>query len=101
MMPRRHVETGAQDIFRSRLNQIINLKHELVALSKTVSWSFIEGKCGEVYADGPGMPPLSTRLMIGLSILKYTFDLSEEELCGRRVENPHVNSPAIMALTHI
>lgn len=76
-------------MFRSRLDQIINLKHELVTLAKTVSWSFIEERCGEVYADGPGMPPLPTRLMAGLSILKYTFDLSDEELCGRWVENPY------------
>ena len=89
MKPRRRVETGAQDLFRSRLDQIINMKHALVALSKTVSWSFIEEKCGEVYADGPGMPPLPTRLMAGLAILKYTFDLSDEELCDRWVENPY------------
>ncbi len=89
MKPRDRRETGAQDMFRSRLDQIINLKHELVTLSKTVSWSFIEGKCGEVYADGPGMPPLPTRLMAGLAILKYTFDLSDEELCDRWVENPY------------
>ena len=89
MKPRERRETGAQDMFRSRLDQIINLKHALVRLSKTVSWSFIEGKCGEVYADGPGMPPLPTRLMAGLAILKYTFDLSDEELCDRWVENPY------------
>lgn len=89
MKPRERHETGAQDMFRSRLDQIINLKHALVTLSKTVSWSFIETKCGEVYADGPGMPPLPTRLMAGLSILKYTFDLSDEELCDRWVENPY------------
>jgi len=89
MKPRARVETGAQDMFRSRLDQIINMKHELVTLSKTVSWSFIETKCGEVYADGPGMPPLPTRLMAGLAILKYTFNLSDEDLCDRWVENPY------------
>ena len=89
MKPRERHETGAQDLFRSRLDQIINLKHALVTLSKKVSWSFIEEKCGEVYADGPGMPPLPTRLMAGLAILKYTFDLSDEELCDRWVENPY------------
>jgi len=35
------------------------------------------------------MPPLPTRLMAGLAILKYTFDLSDEELCARWVENPY------------
>lgn len=30
------------------------------------------------------MPPLPTRLMAGLAILKHTFNLSDEELCGKR-----------------
>ena len=89
MKPRERCETGAQDMFRSRLDQIINMKHELVKLAKAVSWSYIEETCGAVYADGPGMPPLPTRLMAGLAILKHTFDLSDEELCARWVENPY------------
>ena len=89
MLPRERRETGTQDLFRSRLDQIINMNHELVRLAKTVSWETIEARCGEVYSDGPGMPPLPTRLMAGLSILKHTFDLSDEELCARWVENPY------------
>jgi IS5 family transposase len=89
MKPRERRETGEQDLFRSRLDQIINMKHELVKLAKEVSWSAIETACGEVYTDGPGMPPLPTRLMAGLAILKFTFDLSDEELCARWVENPY------------
>ena len=89
MKPRERRETDAQDLFRSRLDQIINMSHELVKLSKTVSWGAIEAKCGEVYTDGPGMPPIPTRLMAGLAILKFTFDLSDEELCARWIENPY------------
>jgi IS5 family transposase len=89
MKPRERRETGEQDLFRSRLDQIINMNHELVKLARTISWSFLEAKCGEVYSDGPGMPPLPTRLMAGLAILKHTFDLSDEELSARWVENPY------------
>jgi IS5 family transposase len=89
MKPRERRETGAQDMFRSRLDQIINLKHELVKLANAISWAAIETACGAVYSDGPGMPPLPTRLMAGLAILKHTFDLSDEELCARWVENPY------------
>jgi len=35
------------------------------------------------------MPPLPTRLMAGLAILKHTFNLSDEELCARWIENPY------------
>ncbi|MDX0622923.1 IS5/IS1182 family transposase, partial [Sinorhizobium medicae] len=87
--PRERRETGEQDLFRSRLDQIINMRHELVRLAQAIDWPLLEGRFGEVYCDGPGMPPLPTRLMAGLAILKHTFDLSDEELCARWVENPY------------
>lgn len=89
MRPRERRETGEQDLFRSRLDQIIDLDHPLVKLGKTVSWGFLEERFGEVYSDGPGQPPLPTRLMAGLAILKHTYDLSDEVLCERWVENPY------------
>jgi IS5 family transposase len=87
--PRERRESGEQDLFRSRLDQIINMSHELVRLAQAIDWAHLEARFGEVYADGPGMPPLPTRLMAGLAMLKHTFDLSDEELCARWVENPY------------
>ena len=56
-------------------------------LVSTVGWRFLEERFGAVYSDKPGQPPLPTRLMAGLSILKHTHDLSDEDLCARWVEN--------------
>ena len=81
MRPPERRETGEQDLFRSRLDQIIDLKHPLVALGRTVDWEFLERQFGAVYTDDPGRPPLPTRLMAGLAILKHTYDLSDEVLC--------------------
>lgn len=75
--PRDKRETGEQDLFRSRLDQIINMKHELVRLAQAIDSPVLEERFGAVYSDGPGMPPLPTRLM-GLAILKHTFHLSDE-----------------------
>jgi IS5 family transposase len=41
MRPRERSETGEQDLFRSRLDQIIDMKHPLVALGRTVDWGLI------------------------------------------------------------
>ena len=87
--PRERRETGEQDLFRARLDQILNMQHELVRLAQEIDWPLLEERFGEVYSDGPGMPPLPTRLMAGLAILKYTFDLADEVLCDRWVENPY------------
>ena len=89
MRPRERRETGRQDLFRSRLDQIIDLNHPVAKLARTIDWGFLEDRFGAVYTDGPGQPPLPTRLMAGLAILKHTFDLSDEVLCERWVENPY------------
>ena len=44
MKPRERRETDVQDLYCSRLDQIINLKHELVKLANAVSWSFVEAR---------------------------------------------------------
>src|SRR5207248_2367996 len=89
MRPRERRETSEQDLFRSRLDQIIDMKHALVKLGRAIDWRFLEDAFGAVYTDKPGQPPLPTRLMAGLAILKHTYDLSDEGLCDRWVENPY------------
>jgi hypothetical protein len=59
MRPRERRETGEQDLFRSRLDQIIDMDHALAKLARTVDWSFLEGRFGEVYTDDPGQRPHS------------------------------------------
>ncbi len=85
--PRR--DTGQQDLLRSRLDQIVDLTHPLAKLAAKLDWPFLEGRLGEAYTDRPGHPPLPTRLMAGLAILKHMHDLSDEVLCERWLENPY------------
>jgi len=89
MRPKERRESGEHDLFRSRLDQIINLEHALAKLARSIDWRFLEERFGAVYSDGPGQPPLPTRLMAGLAILKHTHNLSDEVLCERWVENPY------------
>lgn len=42
--PRERRETGEQDLFRSRLDQIINMKHELVRLAQAIDWPVLEAR---------------------------------------------------------
>jgi len=89
MKPREVIKTGQSDMFRSRLDQIIDLGHEKAVLADRIDWQFLSDTFGVAYTDRPGHPPLPTRLMAGLQILKYADDLSDEELCARWVENPY------------
>jgi transposase, IS5 family len=89
MRPKEVRETGSTDLFRSRLDQIIDLRHALVKLAGVIDWRFLEERFGAAYTDAPGRPPLPTRLMAGLAILKHLHNLSDEALCERWVENPY------------
>jgi len=89
MKPREPEHSGQQDMFRSRLDQILDMGHPKMVLADKIDWRFLSRKLDDMYRDGPGQPPLPTRLMAGLHILKYTDDLSDEELCARWVENPY------------
>ena len=89
MRPRERRKTGQNDLFKSRLDQIVDMSHALVKLAEAIDWGFLETSFGAVYSDGPGQPPLPTRLMAGLAILKHMHDLSDEVLCERWIENPY------------
>src|SRR4051812_15066281 len=89
MRPKERRETGQTDLFRARLDQIVDLNHPLVKLSGAIDWTFLEMHFGVVYDDDPGRPPLPTRLVAGLSILKHMHDLSDEGLCERWIETPY------------
>ena len=89
MRPKERRDSGQSDLLRSRLDAIIDMDHALVKLARTIDWAFLEQQFGAVYEDKPGRPPLATRLMAGLAILKHTYDLSDEVLCERWVENPY------------
>ena len=42
MRPKKHETTGSGDLFRARLEQIINMKHELVLLAGKIEWQWID-----------------------------------------------------------
>ena len=77
------------DLFRPALEAIIDMGHPLVRLAAKIDWGFLDRRFGEVYAAGAGQPPLPTRLVAGLFILKHMHYLSDEALCARWVENPY------------
>ena len=64
------------------------MSHPRVRLAQRIDWGFLEQKFGAVYSDGPGSPPLPTRLMAGLHILKYSENLSDERLCELLAREP-------------
>ena len=78
-----------KDLLRPALDQIIDMGHPLVRLAGEIDWEFLDKRFAAVCTAGAGQPPLPTRLVAGLFILKHMHDLSDEVLCARWLENPY------------
>ena len=90
MHPKNLSAEGQQgDLFRARLDQIIDRKHPLFILANHIDWSVFEQAFGPLYVENVGRPGLPIRLMVGLHYLKYTYDQSDESVVARFVENPY------------
>ncbi|WP_323012059.1 IS5 family transposase [Castellaniella sp.] len=102
------------DFFRSRLDQMIDLRKPLAVLATHIPWQELEAsvahrfarqvrtgkKVSDVDLFGPsvavvggaisnaGRPRLPMRLMISLLYLKHTFNESDEGVCERWSETP-------------
>ena len=102
------------DFFRNRLDQMIEPGHPLAVLGSRLPWDKMQARLAPQFAhkerplqqaeESPdllgavvrvsggntshaGRPRLAMRLMIALSLLKNSFDLSDEELVQRFAEN--------------
>src|SRR6218665_1547390 len=99
--------TDTADFFRSRLAEMIDLRHPLAVLASRLPWTQIEaalapyfarrvragpvlehddlfGPSLQVAGAGSGLP---LRLMASLLYLKHVYKLSDEELVERWAEN--------------
>lgn len=80
--------TPQLSIFDTPLERFINLEHELCILSKKIDWDTIEQEFS-VYFSEIGRPSVPIRRMIGLLLLKHIYNLSDEAIVDRWIENPY------------
>jgi IS5 family transposase len=88
MKPKKPKQRDHEDLFRSRLDQILDRRHPLYLLANQIEWSVFDKKFGSLYAE-KGRPAKSTRLLVGLHYLKHAFDESDESVVARLLENPY------------
>ena len=82
MRPKPPNPATIDDLFRHRLSNIIDQRHELLRLVGLIDWSGFDRDYGAVYAE-EGRPGLTTRLMVGLHLLKHVKALSDEQVCAQ------------------
>lgn len=89
MRPKRPETDTPDELFRARLSNQLDRKHPLVRLAELIEWQRFEGAFGVLYHETAGRPGKPVRLMVGLTYLKHTYNLSDEQVCERWVENPY------------
>ena len=77
------------DLFRQRLDELVNLSHPLVQLVQHIDWSVFEDGWVGFFPSHRGRPATRPRLVAGLLYLQHTFALSDEAVVWGWVENPY------------
>ena len=79
----------ATDLFRERLDNMLNQRHALYRLADLIEWSVFDKEFGALYCPDNGSPGKPTRLLVGLQYLKHCYGLSDEAVVAGWVENPY------------
>jgi IS5 family transposase len=77
------------DLLRSRLVEMIDMRHELVKLASLIDWDVFEREWAGFFPSHTGRPATSPRLVAGLCYLQHAFALSDEAVVARWAENPY------------
>ncbi|AWV22110.1 Transposase [Roseomonas mucosa] len=77
------------DLLRPRLVDMIDGRHELVRLAALIDWSWFEREWASFFPASEGRPATHPRLVAGLMYLQHAFNLSDEAVLARWVENPY------------
>jgi IS5 family transposase len=89
MRPSSKKDDNRVELFRERLENILNRHHELYRLAGLIDWDTFETEFGAFYAAKKGRPGIPIRLMVGLTYLGHAYGLSDEAVVAKWVENPY------------
>ena len=80
---------SSNDLFRQRLDELVNPNHPLAQLAQHIDWSGFEHEWAGFFPSHRGRPATAPRLVGGLLYLQHTFALSDEDVVWGWVENPY------------
>ena len=84
------LSTAQNELFQPRLSSILNPRHPLLTLEKSISWEALESDLNLTFSpDKAGQPPKPVRLIVGLLMLQHMEGLSDEMVVSKWVENPY------------
>ena len=81
--PQAHKQHNNGDLFKPRLEDFIDTKHELVLMADRVDWDFLHTHACRAFPSIRGRKALPSRFMMGMFMLKSITNLSDEKLRTR------------------
>jgi len=75
-------------MFKTVLTSFIHPDHKLCLLAKEIDWAGLEKEFAHLYGS-IGIPSIPIRTIIGLLLLKQMYNLGDETVVERYLENPY------------
>jgi transposase, IS5 family len=82
-------DSGVEELFRSKLKNIINRRHELVRLGELIDWARLEAHFVPYYREA-GRLGCRSDWWWELHLLKHIERLSDEAVCERWERDPYM-----------
>jgi IS5 family transposase len=76
------------EMFKTVLTSFIHPEHELCLLAKKINWDDLEKEFAPLYGK-VGHPSVPIRTIVGLLLLKQMYNLGDETVVERYLENPY------------
>ena len=76
------------EMFKTVLMSFIHPEHELCLLAKEIDWDTLEKEFAPLYGK-VGRPSIPIRTIAGLLLLKQMYNLGDETVVARYLENPY------------
>jgi IS5 family transposase len=76
------------EMFKTVLTSFIHPKHELCLLANKIDWKSLEAEFAPLYGK-VGRPSIPIRTIVGLLLLKQMYNLGDETVVERYLENPY------------
>ena len=73
------LQKNERELFRTRLEDMINPHHELALLANKIDWTYFENEFKPYYSD-KGAPSVPIRTMVGCLMLKHLYNLGDERV---------------------
>jgi IS5 family transposase len=68
---------------------VIEMTNKLIVLANTIDWEYVANAMNKFYKPNIGRPSHPVRLMVCLHILKYLYDMSDEDVIEAWRENAY------------